>query len=69
MSCDSAATFRCTQTSADDWLDTPELQAKMIIELQQHADAVARHLQTMIAQETTQSLRGFTEDNFGVSGA
>lgn len=40
----------------------------MIIELQQHAEAVARHLQTMIAAETTQSLRGFTEDNFGVSG-
>ena len=41
----------------------------MIIELQQHAEAVARQLKAMTAAETTQSLRGFTEDNFGVSGA
>ena len=32
-SCDSAAKFRCTETTADDWLDTPEIQARMIIEL------------------------------------
>mmetsp|Transcript_10799 Transcript_10799/g.14535 ORF Transcript_10799/g.14535 Transcript_10799/m.14535 type:complete len:82 (+) Transcript_10799:31-276(+) len=64
-SVDNASAFTCTETTAEDWLDTPELPAKMIIELQRHAEAVSRHLHTQSAAETTEALRGFTEDRLG----
>lgn len=44
FSMDSALSYRCTDTSAEDWQDTPEMMAKLIIELQAHAKAVANHL-------------------------
>ena len=44
FSVDSALEYTCTESQADDWLDTPELTAKLIIELQRHARAVTDHL-------------------------
>ena len=31
--CESASSFQCTETKPDDWIDTPEISAKLIIEL------------------------------------
>jgi len=44
FSVDSALTYKCTESAVDDWLETPEIMAKLVIELQRHAKAVAEHL-------------------------
>ena len=41
--------------------------SRSIIELQHHAEAVARHINLASARETTASLREYTEDRFNVS--
>ena len=33
FSVDSALTYKCSESQAEDWLDTPEITAKLIIEL------------------------------------
>ena len=44
FSVDSALDYQCTESTADDWIDSHETTAKLIIELQRHAKAVAEHL-------------------------
>ena len=53
FSVDSALTYKCTETTAEDWEDMPENTAKLIIELQAHQKAVADHLKTESEAETT----------------
>ena len=67
FSVDSALEYKCSESTADDWMDTPELTAKMIIELQRHAKAVAEHLAIVNKAELTSSLRDYTEKRFTVS--
>ena len=66
--CESALEYKCTETTADQWIETPELTAKLIIELQRHAEIVSKHLNVVSKAETTLSLRGFAEERFKVSG-
>ena len=64
FSLDSALTYKCTETTADDWQDTPENTAKTILELQGHAKAVAGHLAVASAMEDTSALRKALEERF-----
>ena len=50
---DSALEYKCSESTPDDWLDTPEMTAKLIIELQGHAKAVAEHLKIVSKAELT----------------
>ena len=61
---DSALDYQCTESTADDWIDTHETTAKLIIELQRHAKAVAEHLRIVNKAELTASLREYTEKRF-----
>lgn len=61
FSIDSALTYKCTETTVDDWQDTSENTAKLILELQGHAKAVANHLADSSTSELTSSLRKYTE--------
>ena len=36
FSVDSALTYNCTETEADDWLEIPAIIARLIVELQRH---------------------------------
>lgn len=67
FSVDSALEYKCSETTAEEWLETPELTAKLIIELQRHAQIVSKHLGVVHAAETTESVRTYTEARFTVS--
>ena len=67
FSVDSALSYQCTESTADDWIDTHETTAKLIIELQRHAKAVAEHLKIVNKAELTAHLREYAEKRFDVS--
>ena len=67
FSVDSALEYKCTESSAEDWLETPEITAKLIIELQRQAQAVTDHLNVVNKAELTKDLRAYTENRFVVS--
>ena len=64
FSCDSALTYTGTESQPEDWIDTHERTAQLIIELQRHAKAVADHLAHLDTKEVVSSLRSYTEDRF-----
>ena len=64
FSVDSALTYKCTETTAEDWEDMPENTAKLIIELQAHQKAVSEHLKQESEAETTKALREYTQGRF-----
>ena len=64
---DSALEYKCSETTVDDWQDTCETSAEMIIQLQRHAKKVADHLQVLSTYETTKDLRAYTMNRFDVS--
>ena len=59
----NALEYNCSESTVEDWLETPEVIAKLIIELQHHAKAVASHLKIKDAEESTASLRLLQEKN------
>ena len=69
FSVDNALEYKCTESSAEDWLETPEITAKLIIELQRQAEAVTDHLNVVNKAELTKDLRVYTENRFDVSGS
>ena len=64
FSCDSALTYTGTESQPEDWIDTHERTAQLIIELQRHAKAVADHLAHLDNLEVVSSLRSYTEERF-----
>lgn len=58
---DNALEYKCSESTIEDWLDTPEINAKLIVELQRHSKAVAEHLASKETLETTETVRDFTE--------
>ena len=62
FSVDSALTYTCTESQVDDWVDTHTTTAKLIIQLQRHAEAVAKHLSVVNKAETTKDLRQGIEE-------
>ena len=41
---DDALSYKCSESTVEDWLDTPDITPKLIVELQRHAKVVAEHL-------------------------
>ena len=64
---DSALTYKCSDSTVDDWQDSCLSSAQLIIELQRHAKKVAEHLTYLNTLETTKDLRDYTLNRFDVS--
>ena len=64
FSVNSALTYTGTESQPEDWIDTHERTAQLIIELQRHAKSVAEHLAFLDTHELVSSLRAYTEENF-----
>ena len=64
FSVDSALTYTCTESQAEDWIDFPEKPVQLIVELQQHVKAISEHLKADSLLETVSSVRGYTEERF-----
>ena len=64
FSVESALTYTCTESSADDWIDFPEKPVQLIVELQRHVKAINEHLKAESLLETVASCRSYTEDRF-----
>ena len=68
FSVDSALEYTCSESTVDDWLDVyPEAIPKSIVQLQRHAKAACQHMSKRSKEETTASLRTYTEQRFTVS--
>ena len=63
----SAFEYKCSETTADDWTETHETTAQLIIQLQRHAKKVAEHLVVLANLETVESLRSYSMNRFDVS--
>ena len=64
FSVDSALTYTCTESQAEDWIDFPEKPVQLIVELQRHVKAINEHLKAESLLETVASIRGYTEERF-----
>ena len=64
---DDALSYKCSESTFEDWLDSPDITPKLIVELQCHAKVVAEHLAVKELLETTSSVREFTEAHINSS--
>ena len=64
---DSALEYKGSESVLEDWDNCPEILIRLIIQIQRHQKAVCTHLKQRSLEETTESLRNFTELNLKVS--
>ena len=62
FSVNSAFEYTCSEPKVEDWIDFhPEVVPRLIVQLQGHAKAACQHMKKRSKEETTESLRTYTE--------
>ena len=62
FSVNSALEYSCSESTVDEWVDVyPEAIPRSIVQLQRHAKAACQHMNKRSKEETTASLRTYSE--------